>query len=206
MKNILEMKNDISREWPTLAKITHTFNLFFANKHIDSLNFVDRFSEIDFDELRNIWKKWIILDIDDCIAPHHGEILPENLNIIKELVASGWKIVFYSNMKKTSRYEELEKLWIQVITSKYAKPDKRWFEECLDVLWLDAEKTIMIWDNFITDWWAIEAWIDFIKVKPIEAVEKNKSLSRIVQIMMRDKVDDIIRSRNNKYLVQWHTV
>jgi predicted HAD superfamily phosphohydrolase YqeG len=195
------MEKDTSREWTTFAKIKHAFNLFFANKHIDSFNFVDRFSEIDFDELKNIWKKWIILDIDDCIAPHHGKILSENLNIIKELVANWWKIVVHSNMKKTSRYEELEKFWIQIITSLYAKPDKRWFEECLEALWLDADKVVMIWDNFITDGWSIEAWIDFIKVKPIEAIEKNKSLSRIVQIMMRDKVDEIIRTRNNKHLV-----
>ncbi len=198
----MKIKNDISREWPTMAKITHTFNLFFANKHIDSFNFVDIFSEIDFDELRSIWKKWIILDIDDCIAPHHGNILPENLNIIKELVAMGWQIVVHSNMKKTTRYEELEKLWIQIITSLYAKPDKRWFEECLEVLWLEADKVLMIGDNFITDGGAIEAWIDFIKVKPIQALEKNKSLARIIQIMMRDRVDNIIRKRNNKHLVQ----
>jgi hypothetical protein len=48
--------------------------------------------------------------VDECIAEHHGKILEENLEIIKNLLANDWKIIIYSNMKKSDRYDELEKL------------------------------------------------------------------------------------------------
>ena len=113
------------------------------------------------------------------------------------MIKNWWKIVIFSNMKKSDRYKNLEALWIEVITSKYAKPDKRWFDECIDLIWIDKWKIVMIWDNFLTDGWAIQVWIDFIKIEPILTIWDKKSISRVVQIWMREIVDRIATIRGD---------
>ncbi|MDD4151538.1 MAG: HAD-IA family hydrolase [Candidatus Gracilibacteria bacterium] len=188
---------DKSREGLTLNKISHTLKVFLSKEATNAILFVDKFGDINFDFFKENGKKGIILDIDECVAPHHGNILDENMKIIKNIFENGWKIVIYSNMKKTSRYEDLEKLGIKVITSKYAKPDERGFKECLENLSLDTKSTLMIGDNFLTDGGAIYAGIEFIKVKPIETEEKNRKIARQVQLLMREIIDKIANIRNN---------
>lgn len=196
--NKLKIDNtDTNREWLTSQKLVHFFNVMFNKKATEVLEYVERFCYIDFEKHLIEWKKWIILDVDDCIAPHHGEILGINESIIKNLKLYWWKIVIHSNMKKSDRYEGFKKLDIEVITSKYAKPDERGFEECLESMWLKANEVMMIWDNFLTDGWSIWAGIDFIKVKPIETEEKNPSVWRVVQKVMRSFVDEVARVRGN---------
>lgn len=194
----LKNQNDISREWFTLSKWIHFLRVMFSERATRVLWAYQKFSDIDFQVLMNNSKIWIILDIDECIAPHHWEILPENLEIIKNLVKKWFKIVVFSNMRKIERYEELEELWIKVVTSKYAKPDPRGFQDCLDALgWIDdnqkimSSQVIMIWDNYLTDWWCINAWISFIKIKPIETEETHKSYWRRIQILTRN-ISDIV--------------
>ena len=102
-----------------------------------------------------------------------------------------WKVVVYSNMKKSDRYNYLESLWIEITTSKYAKPDSRWFDECINAMSMDKNKVVMIWDNFLTDGWSIQAWIDFIKVKPILTHWDKKSLSRVTQVFARKIIDRV---------------
>lgn len=163
--NVVE--KDFNREWLDFSKITHYFRLLFSKKTTDLLESVDTFLDIDFENLKSNWKTTIILDVDECIAPHHGYILPKNLEKIVQLHNNGWKIIIDSNMKKSDRYESLEDLWIPILTSKYAKPNKKNFEMCLLITDSRPEETIMIWDNFITDGWAMRLWIDFIKVRPV---------------------------------------
>lgn len=191
---ILEKLNsDKSREWVTIPKIIQPFRVLFSKRATQVLAWYRSFDNIDIELLKQNGIEWIILDVDECIAPHHGQILNLYYQKIQELLQAWFKIVIYSNMKKSSRYEDLEKLWIQVITSKYAKPDKRWFEECLERLWLNASEVAMVWDNYLTDWWAIWAWIPFIKIKPIETLDK-KSISRRFQIWFRSMVDFVAQN------------
>lgn len=189
--SINKQDSDISREWFTLEKWLHFFRVFFSNKATKVLDAYNNFQNLNIELLKQKWIKWIILDIDECVAPHHWNILPENYDKILELLNAWFKIVIFSNMKKSSRYEELEKLWIQVITSKYAKPDKRWFNECVEKLWLNNNEVVMIWDNYLTDWWSINAWISFIKIKPIDTKDSKKSLSRKWQLLFRQIVDKV---------------
>lgn len=180
---------DISREWFTWEKWAHFLRTLFNRRATEVLVAHKKFLDINFSWLWNLGKRWIILDIDECIAPHHWDILPENIDKIKELLEIWWRIVVFSNMKKTSRYDELESLWIKVVTSIYAKPDIKWFQECVEKLELSASKTVMIWDNYLTDWWCINAWIDFIKIKPINTQGDYLKPSRIVQKSLRCLVD-----------------
>lgn len=200
-------ENDVSREWLKWAKVIHFFRVLFIKKATEVLLYANTFSSINFDWLSKWWTKWIILDIDECVAPHHWHILPENMEILKDLSSQydenwekKWKIIVYSNMQESDRYDELKDLWVEVMTSKYAKPDKRWFEECLEVLWLEKKQVVMIWDNFLTDWWCIYAWIRFIKVDPIftnSVLEDIKGLKlwRGVQVIMRNVVDKVAKIR-----------
>lgn len=177
----MENHNDICREWPTLWKFIHPIAILLNRSLTKTFWKYEKFQEIDFEYLWEFWKRWIILDVDECIAPHHWDILPENLEIIKKIIAKWWKIIIFSNMKKNWRYAELEKLWIKVITSKYPKPDPKWFRACLAKLWIKKDFVIMIWDNFITDWWCRYLDIDFIKLKAIKPSNKEKIYSRWFQ-------------------------
>lgn len=188
---------DKSREWLTLWKLRHLINIFTKKELTKILLSCDKFADIDFGKLKCAGRIWIILDVDECIAPHHWNILPENIEILKKLVRNWFKIVIFSNMKKTQRYNEIEQLWITIITSQFAKPNPKWFEECLKELWLQKSEVVMIWDNFITDWWCNYAGIPFIKIKPIESNSK-LSTKRLFQILFRKAVDSIAKKYHKK--------
>lgn len=190
-------KIDISREGITGIKIIHFLRVIFNSEATKALNSYSTFHDIEFHRLWWSWKRGIILDVDECVAPHHGNILPQNLEMIKQLIWDGWKIVIFSNMKKSDRYEELESLWIKVITSKFAKPDPRGFLEAVFELWLTPEKILMVGDNFLTDGGSIQAWIDFIKIHPIETGDSSRKLWRSIQIQVRSLVDRIAKIRWN---------
>lgn len=193
----MELQQDISREWLTREKVAHLLRVLFSAKATKVLDWSPSFREIHFDTLFEHGKRGMILDVDECIAPHHWDVTKENLSLIRILLQSGWKIVIFSNMKKSDRYRELEDLWIKVVTSSYAKPDARGFEECIGTLAMDKWEIIMVWDNFLTDGWAIGVWIDFIKVDPIRTNNDKVSVSRMVQKSFRWIVDMIARKRNS---------
>lgn len=108
---------------------------------------VSSFSVIDISRINELLGtnfKGVILDIDECVAPHHGEVLQENVDAIIEMVNQGVKIVIFSNMKASERYNPLIEAVrdstgyeLKVITSRYAKPDPRGFKECVDQLGLN---------------------------------------------------------------------
>ncbi len=132
----------------------------------------------------------MILDIDECVAPHHGEVLPENVDHIVEMVQQGIKVIIFSNMKASERYQPIiDKTGgaVGVHMSKHAKPDSRGFIECCERMNLDPEKVIMVGDNFITDGGAIRAGIDFVKVEPIktEGEPVLKKIKRLPQLATR---------------------
>jgi HAD superfamily phosphatase (TIGR01668 family) len=198
MENI-ESTADISREWMSWQKILHLFRVLFSKQATEVLWAYKKFTDIWFETLWSSWKRGIVLDVDECIAPHHWMVFDENIQKIEELKKDGWEIVIFSNMKKTNRYQELENLWIPVCTSVYSKPDPRWFIDALDLmkLNLDMKQVVMIGDNYLTDGWSMQAGIDFIKIQPIDTWEKKQSISRRVQKIMRSTVDIIATARWN---------
>jgi len=187
------MQEDISREGLTGEKVKQLVRLF-----VPSLNHaiakVSSFSIIDISRINELLGtnfKGAILDIDECVAPHHGEVLPENVDSIIAMASQGVKIVIFSNMRVSERYASLIEAVqgstgyeIKVITSRYAKPDPREFQECVEALQLsDGEDALMIGDNFVTDGGAIKAGIPFVKVKPIKTSGEGfkKKLKRSAQ-------------------------
>lgn len=198
MNNVL-IHQDISREWISSQKLIHLIHLIFSKRATEILWAYQNFVWIDFQTLWENGKRWIILDVDECIAPHHGDIFDENFRKIEQLKQKGWDIVVFSNMKKTNRYENLEKLWIPVCTSPFAKPDSRWFLEAMKLFTshLNREQVIMIWDNYVTDGGSIKIGVDFIKVKPIETENEQINASRKIQKIVRSIVDTVAFKRWN---------
>ncbi|MBI4975279.1 HAD hydrolase-like protein [Candidatus Peregrinibacteria bacterium] len=161
---------DKSREGITLEKIYQLFRLF-PPKNTKTLARINTFSELDLVEInkgKSLNIKGIILDVDDCIAEDHKEILQKNIDHINKLLSQGFKIAIYSNMEKTSRYDSLDKRII-ILTNLPEKPSLKGFKTALKALDLNANETVMVGDNYMTDGGAIREGIHFIKVKPIKS-------------------------------------
>lgn len=185
------ISSDISREGLTKEKLLHPLRLF-RPKNNYAVAKIQKFTHLRIDDLNEILDRniqGIILDVDECVAPHHGEILPENVAHIVNMVNAGVKVIIFSNMKASERYQPvIDKTdgAVEVHMSKYAKPDKRSFLECCEKMGLDPKDVLMVGDNFITDGGAIRAGIDFVKVNPVKTEEKfSKKLKRIPQTASR---------------------
>lgn len=165
---------DQSREGVTLSKILQLFKLLLP-KNTKTLARLDKFTDLDLakiKELKGVDIKGIILDIDGCVSFNHGEIFKENVEYINKLIGQGIKIVIYSNMAKTNRYDVLDSR-IKVLTNVPPKPEKAGFEEACGQLGLPKENIVMVGDNYVTDGGAIGAGINFIEVKPLRREKEN---------------------------------
>ena len=191
------ISTDISREGLKLSKIAQLWRLF-APRNNHAIVKVSEFRRINIQRINELIGsnfKAVILDIDECVAPHHGEILPENIDHIAAMVGEGTKLVIYSNMKASDRYEPVvtrvksnHDYDIKIIMSPYAKPDIRGFAHCIDELNLEPdEDVLMIGDNFLTDGGSLQAGIAFAQVKPIRSIGESiaKRLKRIFQTSTR---------------------
>ena len=190
------LAKDISREGFTPEKALHQIRLL-RPKNNHAIAKVSSFQRINIDRINQLLGtnfKGVILDIDECVAPHHGEILTENMEAIVHMVKSKIKLVIFSNMEATNRYDPLIKkvfyetgYEIKVITSRFAKPDPRGFMEAKEALALqEGEEAVMIGDNFCTDGGSIRIGIPFIKVDPIKTKEKFlKKAKRLPQTATR---------------------
>lgn len=189
------VKKDVSREGATREKFIHQGRLL-RPKNNHAVVKVSSFRHVNIrriNELLGTNFKGVILDVDECVAPHHGEILPENVEAIVEMVKQGIKVVIFSNMEATDRYDPLiEKVLeetgfeIQVIMSIHPKPDVRGFLEAQTALQLaDGEEVAMVGDNFSTDGGSIRAGIPFIKVDPIKTPGLIKRTIRFYQTVPR---------------------
>jgi hypothetical protein len=180
---------DKSREGISMWKILwHPLQLLTSNAFNRAIVKVSSFEKIDLDLIEELRGKinGVILDVDETMGPHHGDPFPQNIEHVRQMIASGRQVVIFSNMKKSDRYAELEAMGVKVITSKYPKPDPRGFIECCQVMGLDPSEVVMIGDNFGTDGGCVNAGIDFIHVDPIKTEESVwKSVKRLPQTLSR---------------------
>lgn len=162
-------QKDFDREGPTLLKLLQLVKLFFP-KYTQTLARIAKFSDLNIkklNELKGLKIKGIILDADECIAYNHGEILEKNVNHIKRLSEGGIKIVIYSNMRKTKRYDPIAK-YAKILTRVPPKPNVEGFKKAVALLELPIENIIMVGDNYITDSGSLALGIPFVKIKPIK--------------------------------------
>lgn len=183
--NHLPAKSDYSREGVNLTKFVQCFKLLVP-KSTRTLARLEKFIDLDIDKMKKengVEIKGIILDIDGCLAYNHGEILPENLEHLRALLAKGIKVVIYSNMIWSPRYQNLDGQ-VEVLTNIPAKPDPKGFEIALQKLDLPKENVVMVGDNYLTDGGAIQEGINFIHVNPLRKKE-NESLAEKIHSLIR---------------------
>lgn len=191
-----EVYNDQSREGPSVQKLFQLFKLLFP-QHTKTLARLKKFSDLNvkkLNQLKNLEIKGLIIDVDDCIAKNHGEILPQNTEHLKKLLKEGYKIVLYSNAKKSARYEILPKE-IEVLTNLPAKPDIEGFKFACKKLGLPAKNVAMVGDNYITDAGSLQLKIPFIKVRPLQRKYDTifMTIAMIVYNILREFYDIIAR-------------
>ncbi len=181
-------QSDKGREGITLYKLKQIIRLFKKENRQVLLD-LDKFTDLDLSEINKKYQKnyqGLILDFDETLSPLGGKILPENEEKIAELLKENFKIVIFSNMRVSDRYDSLLKKGVKLITSKYAKPDPRGFQECLKVLNLSPKEVVMIGDNLVTDGGSMAAGIDFIRIKPIFTPGLWKHPLVLMRNLMRD--------------------
>lgn len=149
---------------------------------------VDKFTSINIERIQQITGNSIncvILDVDETVAEHHGEILQENIEHIAMMVNMGIVVIINSNMKATSRYDVLKEMFgdrIIIHCSEYSKPSLENYEECLDLVQMHPYNTMMAGDNPLTDGGSYKAGIPFAQVTPIPTRSiKNLHPKRIFQ-------------------------
>ncbi len=181
--NKTKQKEDFTREVPTISTILQLFRLFLP-WNTKTLARLDKFIDLNIEKINKLQEinlKGLIIDSDDCISYNHGEILEENITHIKKLYDQGIKIVIYSNMRKTGRYEQIE-AYVKVLTRIPPKPGKKGFEKALQTLNLPAKNVAMVGDNYLTDAGAIRLGISFIKIKPIDIPSENRVFNLAVTL------------------------
>lgn len=181
MKNLPTIK-DHSREGMNLEKIWQVFRLLNP-ANTKTLCRLEEFADLDIDKIRQesgLMIRGIILDIDGCLSYNHGEIFPHNIAHLETLIDRGIKIVIYSNMQWSKRYESLKEK-VTVLTNLPPKPSQEGFKLALQKLkqqGIPQENVVMVGDNYITDGGAIRAGIPFIHVQPLRT-EKEKFTEKV---------------------------
>jgi len=175
------MKNnqDFSREGINIEKLINLLRLL-RPKNTRTLIRLNKFTDLNIEGLSKLTGRpilGIISDVDDCIAPNHGNILPENLIHIKNLHSQGIQTVLFSNAKKTQRYDEIEQ-YAHVLTNIPPKPNLKGYRVALEQMNLDPTQVVMVGDNYITDAGCLKLGIPFVHIEPIKDRSKN-NLQRI---------------------------
>lgn len=156
------MKNEIDKEWLDSYKISW-FKECMKWKVWERVTArYSKFSEINIQDIQSefTWKiEWILLDVDDCIAPAYCDILEENIQKIIEILDSGIKICIVSN--GTNIEERIAKIQARVwnrleILSLGTKPNPQTFLNAWKKLKITPENLLMIWDDIWIDWWALQ--------------------------------------------------
>lgn len=181
MKNELQhVEGDQSREGLTFGKFMQALRLLWP-ANTKTLARLERFTELDIDKIRTetgVDIRGIILDVDGCVAYNHENILPENVEHLQKLIARGIKIVVYSNMAKTSRYDVFGGK-IEVLTNVPPKPEPAGFESACQKLDVPKENIVMVGDNYLTDGGSIRAGIHFIEVEPLRKPDQESFAEKI---------------------------
>lgn len=159
-----------SREGITSDKMIHLAQVLFLGKTRKTLAYLDRFDHIDIEALQehtNKKIKNIILDIDGCLAPAYGDILPEYVKFIDTLLEKKIQFGVLSNCKTMRRLNVLKARGIPVYEGHHPKPSRLAFIEACNQFGFDPNETLMVGDNPGTDGGAVDVLLGFILIKAI---------------------------------------
>lgn len=174
----IDKLHNIDNEWFTGDKITWFFDVIkwdVKDRISYRLEKFSNFSIVEAQEHFSSQIEWILIDIDDCIAPAYWNILEENVRLIEKILAIWINVWFLSNwINGIERTKDLVEKWALYCNTKESKPSKWSFIEACEMIWTKLENTLMLWDDISKDGWSIqldENWkqilLWFISVKPI---------------------------------------
>jgi uncharacterized protein len=161
---------------------------------------IDKVQDIDFEMLKSINIKGLILDIDNTLVPMHIKVADENaVKWVEQAKASGFKICIVSNASKQRVAKFNENLKVLAI-HKASKPGCKAFMNALKLMDIKAEETVVIGDQIFTDIYGGNKLNMFtILVKPIDERElfyirlKRKPEKLILSSFKRKFQDKAIR-------------
>jgi len=189
----MENKQEHDREGVSLPKIKHFIETALYGKTRNADAYLEKFADLNIEALRAMTNKklrYVLLDIDACIAPSYGPILEENLQKIRELISQGVKIGVYSNCKGMERLNPIREMGIPIYDGELAKPLAEGFEGVCEKFGFNPKETLMVGDNPVTDGGAVGVLEGMVFVKPIPN-DKNvklrfsKKCSLFAQKMLR---------------------
>ncbi len=188
---LIEAKHD--REGLSTEKVGHFFRVLSGHtRKADA--YLDEFSHFDVDALRALTKKrinHILVDIDACIAPAYGPILPKNLEHLERLLTQGLEIGIYSNCKGSERPRPLHEMGIGSYEGRYPKPQRQGFLEACDTFKFDPASTWMIGENPNTDGGAIGVLEGMAFVKPVSENPRKLSFKKRVVLPFQKALREI---------------
>ena len=183
---------DLSREGMGIAKLTAQARMLHPS-NMRAVAKLDTFAQVDLEAIANAINNRVelaILDVDELLAPHHGPVLAENVEKIREMLAEGVKIAIYSNSKATQRLVDLYDQTgegIYVHSTRFPKPRPEGFTQILNAYGLPVSNAIMVGDNPLTDGGSNLAGVEYVQVAPIAPLpEERLSVSRRTQMASRE--------------------
>jgi len=157
-----------------------------------------KFTDLNIEDAQNHFNNkilWLLIDIDDCIAPAYAEILEENKEKIRELLNHWIKIWILSNwINLEKRCRELTQMWVILCDTTKSKPDISSFNQAAEMIWVNPNNTLMIGDDISKDWWALQdnwdnSMLWFVHVSPIWNklwnIPKWKKINYIAKVISR---------------------
>lgn len=130
------------------------YSKFIKELFFSKIEFVTDYEQslfrIKFEEIKNL--KLIIMDFDDTLTDHLGELKLKEQSLLERL-GKNYKLAFYSN-SSDRRTKELDKISskLKIYNVRISeKPDTKGFREILKHFKIKSSETLMIGDKIGTD-------------------------------------------------------
>lgn len=179
---------DRGREGITKGKLLYGLSAAFFGPVRKPDVLLKKFGDFDVVALRARTGKKIrniLLDVDACIAPAYGPILPENLAKIDELSRDGVRVGIYSNCADMPRLAPLHERRIPIYDGTKEKPEAAGFLHACEIFSFDPRETWMVGENPATDGGAIGVLEGMALVEPIPAEMKYLTVWQMVKLAVQ---------------------
>ena len=147
--------------------------------------------DIDPDNLREVGKKLVLLDVDNTLVEWRSEDIPETTHAwIDAVKAQGLGICILSNTRHPERLRRLsERLGIKYLTGRF-KPSRSMYRQALTDFGVTEDEAIMIGDQLFTDiLGANRTGIEAIWVKQMAPVDfAGTKISRLGEKLIRGRL------------------
>lgn len=193
----MELSCEAYREGVNFAKLTHGADVICGVEPFAVDAYLDKFTHFNVEALRELTYKSllsVLVDVDDCIAPPYGQILPQNIEHIGSLLSGGVGVAVYSNCKATDRLQPLRDMGVQIYGGNIAKPLSEGFLSACEMARFNPDSTWMIGDNPLTDGGASGVLEGMVFVKPVGGFGPDLSVFKKGRLLVENCLREIAMS------------